>query len=129
MKTTTAVGVLGVLLLAGPTSAWAQGLGKAPPAVAFSLGSKAVTQPVLVKQVKPEYPAAAKERGLHGTVTLQGTVTLLGTVDKIKVKRGIEPSLDAAAVAAFKQWTFLPGRKGDKPAPVKIDVEITFTLR
>ena len=44
------------------------------------------------------YPEIAKENGVQGRVTLQFTVEKDGTVTKVKVLRGVDPSLDKEAV-------------------------------
>ena len=44
------------------------------------------------------YPEIAKETGVQGRVTLQFTVEKDGTVTKVKVLRGVDPSLDKEAV-------------------------------
>ena len=41
-----------------------------------------------------EYPEIAKENGVQGRVTLQFTVEKDGTVTKVRVLRGVDPSLD-----------------------------------
>jgi len=46
----------------------------------------------------------------------------------VTVTRGLDPVLDAEAVAAAKQWRFLPGTKDGKPVPVSITLELTFTI-
>ena len=45
-----------------------------------------------------EYPEIAKENGVQGRVTLQFTVEKDGTVTKVRVLRGVDPSLDKEAV-------------------------------
>ena len=45
-----------------------------------------------------EYPEIAKENGVQGRVTLQFTVEKDGSVTKVKVLRGVDPSLDKEAV-------------------------------
>ena len=44
-----------------------------------------------------QYPEIAKENGVQGRVTLQFTVEKDGTVTKVKVLRGVDPSLDKEA--------------------------------
>ena len=44
------------------------------------------------------YPEIAKENGVQGRVTLQFTVEKDGSVTKVKVLRGVDPSLDKEAV-------------------------------
>ena len=44
------------------------------------------------------YPEIAKENGVQGRVTLQFTVEKDGSVTKVRVLRGVDPSLDKEAV-------------------------------
>jgi TonB family protein len=55
-----------------------------------------------------------------------------GTVGEVHVISAPAPrtaGLDAAAIEAVKQWRFTPGLVNGKPAPVIVQVEMTFTLR
>ncbi len=88
-----------------------------------------VTAPVLVKDVKPQYTSDAKDAKIQGTVVLECVVKTDGTVGEIKVTRALEPGLDEEAVKALRQWRFEPGTKDGKPVPVRITLEMTFTLR
>jgi TonB family protein len=49
----------------------------------------------------------------------------------VKVTESLDTvyGLDAEAVKAVKQWLFTPGTKNGKPVPVKVDIEMTFTLK
>ena len=49
------------------------------------------------------YPEIAKENGVQGRVTLQFTVEKDGSVTKVKVLRGVDPSLDKEAVRVVSQ--------------------------
>jgi TonB family protein len=57
----------------------------------------------------PQYPAAARARGLSGHVDVEFTVTPAGTVENAHVTasepRGV---FDAAALAAVARWRYLP---------------------
>ena len=37
--------------------------------------------------------------------------------------------LDDQAVKAMKQWSFKPGTKDGKPVTVRVDVQMSFTLK
>ena len=53
------------------------------------------------------YPDSAAAKGISGSVYVEFTVTATGAVDHVKVKRGVEPSLDAEAVrvvSAMPKW-------------------------
>ena len=89
-----------------------------------------VRSPVLIKEVKPNYTPDAIKRRVEGVVEMECVVLTDGTVrDDIKVTRSLDGELDQQAVIALKQWRFRPGTKDDKPVPVKVNVEMTFTLK
>ena len=50
---------------------------------------------------------------------------------EVKVTRSLDAAfgLDQPAVKAMKRWTFKPGTKDGKPVPVRVSVEMTFTLK
>jgi TonB family protein len=91
--------------------------------------SDAIIPPSLTKEVKPEYPAEALAAGYSGTVTLECVVNTDGSVGDVRVLTSVEPSLDAEAVKALKQWQFKPGTRDGKPVPVAVTIEISFTSR
>ena len=77
-----------------------------------------------------EYPEIAKENGVQGRVTLQFTVEKDGTVTKIKVLRGVDPSLDKEAVRVVSmspKWN--PGKQRDRAVPVTYTFPVIFQLR
>lgn len=77
-----------------------------------------------------EYPAAAQENGIQGRVTLQFTIEADGSISNIRVLRGIDPTLDQAAIDVLKKspkWT--PGKQRDKAVRVTYNFPIFFQLR
>ena len=76
------------------------------------------------------YPEIAKENGVEGRVTLQFTVEKDGTVTKVKVLRGVDPSLDKEAVRVVSmspKWK--PGKQRDRAVPVTYTFPVIFQLR
>ena len=76
------------------------------------------------------YPEIAKENGVQGRVTLQFTVEKDGSVTKVKVLRGVDPSLDKEAVRVVSmspKWK--PGKQRDRAVPVTYTVPVYFQLR
>ena len=76
------------------------------------------------------YPEIAKENGVQGRVTLQFTVEKDGSVTKVKVLRGVDPSLDMEAVRVVSQspkWK--PGKQRDRAVPVPYTFPVIFQLR
>ncbi|MGQ9751314.1 MAG: TonB family protein [Thermoanaerobaculaceae bacterium] len=68
-------------------------------------------EPILTP--KPSYPPLAARQKLGGTVILRVLVDETGTVRDVQVLRGVKPDLglDAAAVAAVKNWRYKPAMK------------------
>ena len=100
-----------------------------PPGV--SRKGPGVTEPKLVKDVKPVYTAEAMRNKISGSVQLEAVVETDGTVSDVRVMRSFdrEFGMDDQAVAALKQWKFTPGTKDGVPARVIAEVHMTFTLR
>ncbi len=76
------------------------------------------------------YPEIAKENGVQGRVTLQFTVEKDGTVTKVKVLRGVDPSLDKEAVRVVSmspKWK--AGKQRDRAVPVTYTFPVIFQLR
>ena len=87
--------------------------------------------PRLLREVKPEYTADAMRAKVQGTAVLDCVVTAEGTVGECQIVRSLDSSfgLDQKAVAAAKQWRFVPGKRLGQPVPVLVTIELTFTLR
>jgi periplasmic protein TonB len=87
--------------------------------------------PVVLAQVKPDYPREARWKRLEGLVVVRVVIGTDGLVDRsrTRVVRSI-PELDAAAIAALEQWRFAPaiGHSG-QPVRVVIEVPVRFSLR
>jgi TonB family protein len=92
-----------------------------------------VTSPVLVREVKPNYTGEAMRAKLQGIVEMEAVVMPDGTVDpkSIRITRSLDANLglDQQAIIAVKQWRFRPGLYKGQPVPVRVNVELTFTLR
>ena len=124
MRTVTFAAVVAVLL-GIPVAALA---GQAGKGTVYKPGD-GVTAPVIVKQVKPQYTADAMKAKIQGTVRVECVVETNGKVGDVKVIKSLDPGLDQEAVKAVKRWTFKPGKKDGKAVRVRIELELTFTLR
>jgi protein TonB len=78
----------------------------------------------------PDYPAAAKRRRMQGLVMLSVAVTAEGRAESVTLKQssGFAP-LDNAAIAAVKQWRFVPAKQADTPVAASVIVPVEFALR
>jgi protein TonB len=82
-----------------------------------------------VRRVNPVYPVAAQVEGVEGTVRLLVTVTREGTVGAVKVVGSSGDSrLDAAAVAAVKQWRYHPAAQDGIAREVSTHAVVSFSL-
>ena len=90
-----------------------------------------VSLPTVVREVKPEYTAAAREAGIQGLVQMSTVVKADGTVGDVTITESLDPELglDNQAIQAMKQWTFKPGTREGTPVAVRVDVQMRFTLR
>jgi protein TonB len=112
-------------IAAGPVAAQAQQAAEGP---VYKPGD-GVSAPVLVREVKPQYTAEARRAGIQGVVTLECVVETDGRVGEVTVTKPLDEGLDQEAVKAARQWRFEPGRKDGKAVRVRIELEMTFTLR
>ena len=92
-----------------------------------------VSDPVLVREVKPNYTADALRAKIQGTVEMEAVVLADGTIDprSIRIVRSLDPTfgLDREAVDAVKRWRFNPAMRKGQPVAVLVTLEIAFTLR
>lgn len=90
---------------------------------------QAAIPPVPLQRVTPVYPIEARVREIEGDVVLEVVIDEKGNiVGPIRVKESI-PLLDAAAIAALKQWQFSPARDRDgRAVRVILDVPLHFVL-
>lgn len=108
----------------------------ATPDVGFAsqdpfLPGPGIQMPRVVREVKPEYTQEALDAKVQGDVVLGVVVEADGSVGRVTVIRSLDQTygLDKAAVDAASQWRFEPGRKDGEPVAVRVELEMTFTLR
>jgi protein TonB len=90
-----------------------------------------VTTPILLQEVKPGYTSDAMRAKVQGSVLVQCIVNADGSVGDARVVRSLDPvfGLDQEALRAARQWRFRPGTLRGQAVPVRITIELTFTLR
>ncbi len=90
-----------------------------------------VTLPKVISEVKPQYTPEAMQARIEGTRIMTAVVRTEGRPVDIEITKSLdtEYGLDKQAVAALSQWRFEPGLKDGKPVPVRVTVEMTFTLK
>jgi protein TonB len=90
-----------------------------------------VTQPTLIREVKPNYTADAMRAKIQGVVWLEAVVMENGSVGQVRVTRSLDPTfgLDLEAERTVKKWLFRPGTRLGQPVATLIEIEMSFTLR
>lgn len=86
-----------------------------------------ISTPRKVKDVKPVYPAAARDAGIQGVVIMEVRIEADGRVGSAGILRSI-PALDQAALDAVRQWEFEPGLLNGVPTPVIMAVTVQFSI-
>lgn len=75
------------------------------------------------------YPAAAVENGIEGIVVVTFVVRTDGSLANIKVKRMIDPDLEAEAIRVTKKMpAWIPATKDDKPVESTAEIPFRFFL-
>ena len=82
--------------------------------------------PARVSGAVPAYPVEARAAGIGGLVFLDVVVETDGTVGEARVVGSI-PELDAAALAAVRQWKYEPPLVDGKPSRVVKVVSVRFS--
>lgn len=88
-----------------------------------------VSNPIRIREVKPEYTEAARKAGLRGTVELEAVVGPEGTVTDVRVVRSLDKQygLDENAKDVVRRTPFVPCKIGDKPVACVVVFELQFT--
>ena len=89
--------------------------------------SQGVSQGLLVHQVKPTYPALARQARIQGQVVLQAVIAKDGTIQNLHMVSG-HPMLAPAAIEAVKQWRYKPYFLNGEPVEVETQITVNFTL-
>jgi TonB family protein len=94
------------------------------PTSAVRVGGN-IAPPSKVHDVPATAPDEALRAGVRGVVIVEATIDVDGTVRDARVLRSI-PMLDAAAVAAVRQWRYTPTLLNGQAVPVVMTVTVQF---
>lgn len=76
-----------------------------------------------------QYPQMARENGVEGVVTVCFTVNTDGTLTNIKIKRMVDPDLEAEAIRLVKGMpAWIPASDDGVPVSSPAEVKIPFNL-
>lgn len=78
---------------------------------------------------KPAYPRIARQRHWEGSVVLRVFVTADGRCGDLSIYRSSgHDTLDESAMAAVRNWRFVPGKRGGTAVASWVNVPIEFAL-
>jgi TonB family protein len=104
-----------------------------PPANQTQTGDLVAIQqvdepPIVLKRVLPEYPAAARNMRITGTILISALIDERGNVVQTAVIRGVKGpfGFNEASEAAVKQWRFKPATKDGVKVKVWKQIPISF---
>jgi periplasmic protein TonB len=83
--------------------------------------------PVVLTEVRPQYPKEARERQLEGAVVMDILIDEQGVVREAKVIEG-PTEFQAVAVEAMRKFKFRPARVDGNPVAVMIRYTLRFQL-
>lgn len=86
--------------------------------------------PVVVTQVPPKYTEAGRRQHIEGVVELDVVISPVGQVTSAKVRKSLDATygLDEAAMAAVRQWHFVPPTLNGKAVASVALVQMEFRL-
>jgi protein TonB len=77
----------------------------------------------------PHYPETARRRGDQGRVIVRVNVSPDGEPLTLSIAHSSgSTTLDEAAMAAVRQWRFVPARQSGQPVAAAAEVPIVFRL-
>ena len=89
--------------------------------------SQGVTQGLLLRQIKPNYPQLARTARIQGAVLLQAEISKNGDIQNLRVISG-HPMLIQSALEAVKQWKYKPYYLNGEPVEVETQIQVNFSL-
>ena len=101
-----------------------------PAAAAAPRQGRVDAPPSPRRNIKPDYPKGARQRGEQGDVTLEIVVSESGYVGDVRVASSSGYSeLDEAAVKAVKSARFTPAKRGGRAVASTARITLTFKLK
>ncbi len=105
----------------------------AAPAAAPSAGASGADGEIAAAEVDnpaPQYPLAARRRGLEAEVVVEIAITPQGTCGDVKIVENTgAAAFGDAALAAVRKWTFRPATLGGRPVGSSQRIRFVFKLK
>ena len=86
-----------------------------------------VQQSKLIRQLRPVYPAEAKQARIQGVVKLSAVIGTDGTVQQLEVISG-HPLFVPSSLDAVKQWVYERTLLNGAPVEVVTQIDVNYTL-
>jgi TonB family protein len=86
-----------------------------------------IRPPMKLNHVSPNYPLHLGQKNVGGTVRMQAVIAKDGSIKDVRVVAPAHPDLDAAALAAIRQWRFDSTLLNCMPVEVNMKVTVNFT--
>jgi periplasmic protein TonB len=87
-----------------------------------------VREAQILTQTSPEYPLAARQARVQGSVVISAVVGADGHIKSAKPVSG-PPLLQNPAAAAVRQWVYKPATLNGIPVESETRIELNFTLQ
>ena len=88
--------------------------------------SSSYEPPRIVKTVPPKFPLEAQRRKLKGEIVYRVVIDARGKMVEAVLEQGVDPIVDAPALAALEKTRFLPATRGGQP--VKGELRVPFPV-
>jgi protein TonB len=85
--------------------------------------------PVITKRANPQYPEAAREASMEGTVWTRMWVDKQGKVKKIEIQKSDAEIFNQGAIDAAMQFEFTPAMQAGEPVEVWVTIPFHFRLK
>lgn len=95
----------------------------------YDSGSAGVTNPAVIKEVKPKFTIDPVRRRADGTVELDGIVETDGTISSVRLLKPLHPEFNVEAINALLQWRFKPCLLAGVPVACRVTVEFSQYTR
>jgi TonB family protein len=83
----------------------------------------AITEPVVLRQALPPWPAGAVPRAAR-SATVRIVIGSDGHVRRASIERRVHPQFDLALLAAARAWTYVPAMMNGQPIDIEKVVEV-----
>jgi len=87
-----------------------------------------IVPPVLIKQIDPEYPKEAQEKGIQGKVIFEAEIDTEGRIKKAVILKFIHPIFISPSLKAIRQWIYHPMLLDGRPCECMATITCNFKL-